>query len=88
MGPSQGITEYTVEFQQALTDLAGHVTDKQVKIEEYRAGLQHDLRELCRTFSSRHPVGAAERSSAVCKSAVASCAGAHCQEEEVSHRTG
>jgi hypothetical protein len=49
MGPSQGITEYTVEFQQALTDLAGHVTDKQVKIEKYRAGLQDDLRELCKT---------------------------------------
>jgi hypothetical protein len=31
-----------------LTDLAGHVTDEQVKIEKYRAGLQHDLRQLCR----------------------------------------
>jgi hypothetical protein len=49
MGPSQGIIEYTVEFQQALTDLAGHVTDEQVKIKKYRAGLQHNLRELCRT---------------------------------------
>jgi hypothetical protein len=49
MGPSQSITEYNVDFQQALTDLAGHVTDKQVKIEKYRAGLQHDLRQLCRT---------------------------------------
>jgi hypothetical protein len=28
MGPSQSITEYNVEFQQAFTDLAGHVTDK------------------------------------------------------------
>jgi hypothetical protein len=49
MGPSQGITEYNVDFQQALTDLAGHVTDEQVKIEKYRAGLQHNLRQLCRT---------------------------------------
>jgi hypothetical protein len=49
MGPSQRVTEYNVDFQQALTDLAGHVTDEQVKIEKYRAGLQHDLRQLCRT---------------------------------------
>jgi hypothetical protein len=44
MGPSQSITEYNVNFQQAVTDLAGHVTNEQVKIEKYRAGLQHDLR--------------------------------------------
>jgi hypothetical protein len=25
------------------------VTDKQIKIEKYRNGLQHDLREMCRT---------------------------------------
>jgi hypothetical protein len=49
MGSNQSITEYNVDFQQALTDLAGHVTDEQVKIEKYRAGLQHDLRQLCRT---------------------------------------
>lgn len=49
MGPSQSITEFNVDFQQSLTDLAGHVTDEQVKIEKYRAGLQHDLRQLCRT---------------------------------------
>jgi hypothetical protein len=48
-GPSQNIAEYNVEFQQALTDLAGHVTDKQIKIKDYRNGLQHDLREMCRT---------------------------------------
>jgi hypothetical protein len=48
-GPTQDIAEYNVEFQQALTDLAGSVTDEQVKIEKYRSGLQHDLRELCRT---------------------------------------
>jgi hypothetical protein len=47
MGPSQSITEYNVDFQQALTDLAGHVTDEQVKIEKYCAGLQHDVRRLC-----------------------------------------
>jgi hypothetical protein len=56
MGPSQSVTEYNVDFQQALTDLAGHVTDEQVKIEKYRAGLQHDLRQLCRT-SQLAPVG-------------------------------
>jgi hypothetical protein len=49
MGPSQSVTEYNVDFQQALADLAGHVTDEQVKIEKDRAGLQHDLRQLCRT---------------------------------------
>jgi hypothetical protein len=38
-----------VEFQQALTDLAGSVTDEHVKIEKYRGNLQHDLRELCGT---------------------------------------
>jgi hypothetical protein len=48
-GPTQDIAEYNVEFQQALTDLAGFVTDEHVKIEKYRSGLQHDLRELCRT---------------------------------------
>jgi hypothetical protein len=50
MGPNQSITEYNVDFQQALTDLAGHVTDEQVRIEKYCAGLQHDLRQSCRTF--------------------------------------
>jgi hypothetical protein len=48
-GPSQDIAEYNVEFQQALTDLAGHVTDEQIKIEKYRLGLQPNLREMCRT---------------------------------------
>jgi hypothetical protein len=48
MGPTQSVAEYNVDFQQALTDLAGHVTDEQVKIEKYRAGLQHDLRQMCR----------------------------------------
>jgi hypothetical protein len=48
-GPSQDIAEYNVEFQQALTDLAGHVTDEQIKIKKYRNGLQHDLKEMCRT---------------------------------------
>jgi hypothetical protein len=32
-----------------LTDLAGSITDEQVKIKKYRSGLQHNLRELCRT---------------------------------------
>jgi hypothetical protein len=48
-GPSQDIAEYNVEFQQALTDLAGHVTDEQIKIDKYCNGLQHDLMEMCRT---------------------------------------
>jgi hypothetical protein len=48
-GPSQSVAEYNVEFQQALTALAGSVTDEQIKIEKYRNGLQYDLRELCRT---------------------------------------
>jgi hypothetical protein len=52
MGPSQSVTEYIVDFQQALTDLTGHVTNEQVKIEKYRAGLQHDLKELCRASST------------------------------------
>jgi hypothetical protein len=51
-GPSQDIAEYNVEFQQALTDLVGHVTDEQIKIEKYHNGLQHDLREMCRTSSA------------------------------------
>jgi hypothetical protein len=38
-----------VEFQQALTNLAGSITDEQVKIEKYWGGLQYDLRKLCRT---------------------------------------
>jgi hypothetical protein len=48
-GPSQDIAEYNVEFQQALTDLAEHVTDEQIKIKKYHNGLQHDLKEICRT---------------------------------------
>jgi hypothetical protein len=48
-GPSQDIAEYNVEFQQALTDLAGHVTNEQIKIEKYRNCLQHNLKEMCRT---------------------------------------
>jgi hypothetical protein len=47
--PNQSVTGYNVDFQQALTDLAGHsVTNEQVKIETYREGLQHNLRQLCR----------------------------------------
>jgi hypothetical protein len=49
-GPLQDIAEYNVaEFHQAFTDLAGHVTDEQIKIKKYRNGLQHDLKEMCRT---------------------------------------
>jgi hypothetical protein len=46
---TQDIGEYNIDFQQALTDLAGSVTDEQVKIKKYRLGIQHDLRQLCRT---------------------------------------
>jgi hypothetical protein len=49
---SQDISKYDIEFQQALSDLAGSVTDEQVKIEKYRSGLQHDLRKLCKTSKS------------------------------------
>jgi hypothetical protein len=45
-GPSQDIAEYNVQFQQALTDLVGHVTDKHIMIKKYRNDLQ--LREMCR----------------------------------------
>jgi hypothetical protein len=48
-GPSQDIAKYNIEFQQALTDLAGSITDEQVKIKKYRGGLQYDLRQLCMT---------------------------------------
>jgi hypothetical protein len=51
---AQDIGKYNIEFQQTLTDLAGSVTDEQVKIEKYLPGLQHNLRELCRTS----PLGA------------------------------
>jgi hypothetical protein len=36
---TQDIGEYNIEFQQALTDLAGSVTDEQVKIKKYRSSL-------------------------------------------------
>jgi hypothetical protein len=41
--------EYVVQFQQALTDLADHVQDEQIKIEKFRQGLTPDLREITRT---------------------------------------
>ncbi len=50
--PGQDITEYNVAFQSALTDLAAHITDEQIKIERYRTGLQFDLKELCRVSPS------------------------------------
>jgi hypothetical protein len=80
MGPNQSVTEYNVDFQQALTDLAGHVIDEHVKIEKYRAGLQHELKTVVQGFSNRCPLGSVARSDAVCNAAVASGAGAHCQE--------
>jgi hypothetical protein len=53
MGPNQSVIEYIVEFEQAFTAMAGHVTDEHVKIEKYRAGLQHELRQLCKTCPTR-----------------------------------
>ena len=41
--------EYNVEFNQAMVNLRAEITDEAVKIERYRAGLQPDLREMCRT---------------------------------------
>ena len=41
--------EYVVQFQQALSDLADHVQDEQVKIEKFRGGLVSDLKEITRT---------------------------------------
>jgi hypothetical protein len=87
-GPSQDIAEYNVEFQQALTDLAGHVTNEQFKIEKYRLGLQYDLRKLCRTS----PAGTRwARLADIVQYAMlqwpAQCPGAYCQDEEVSGET-
>jgi hypothetical protein len=48
-GADQSVDQYNVQFQQALADLGDQITDEQVKIEHYRAGLQADLREMCRT---------------------------------------
>lgn len=48
---SQGtgsVDDYNIAFQQALTNLAVEITDEQVKVERYKAGLQADLREMCR----------------------------------------
>ena len=42
-------TEYVVHFQQALTDLADHVQDEQIKIEKFRDGLIPSLKEITRT---------------------------------------
>jgi hypothetical protein len=38
-------------------DLAGSVTDEQVKIDKYRSGLQHDLGQLCKTSPTGAPLG-------------------------------
>jgi len=48
-GPDQSVDEYNVAFEQALVDLGTRITDEDTKIEHYRAGLQSDLREMCRT---------------------------------------
>ena len=46
---SSSVDEYNVAFQQAMVNLANEITDEQVKIHKYQAGLQVDLREMCRT---------------------------------------
>jgi hypothetical protein len=56
MGPSQSITEYNVDFQQALTDQAGHVTDEQIKIEKYCA-LYNPICASCAELLQQGPVG-------------------------------
>lgn len=45
---SGSVDDYNIAFQQAMINLAGEITDEQVKVEKYRAGLQSDLREMCR----------------------------------------
>ena len=65
------VDEYNVAFQQALVDLAGQVTDEQVKIEHYRAGLQVDLKEMCRVSPDGTRWADAECSGNVCYSSVA-----------------
>jgi hypothetical protein len=50
--PGEDISEYNSAFEQALTDLSREITDKQVKIEKYKSGLQVDLRELARVAPS------------------------------------
>jgi len=46
---SKSVDEYNIEFNQAMVNLRDEITDEAVKIERYRAGLQPDLREMCRT---------------------------------------
>jgi hypothetical protein len=48
-GADQSADQYNVLFQQALANLGDQISDEQVKIEHYRAGLQADLHEMCRT---------------------------------------
>jgi hypothetical protein len=42
-GPSEDIGEYTIEFQQTLTDLADSIADEEVKIEKHCSGLRYNL---------------------------------------------
>jgi hypothetical protein len=51
--PGEDIFEYNSAFEQALTDLSRENTDKQVKIEKYKFGLQVDLRKVARVAPSR-----------------------------------
>ena len=50
-------SEYVVQFQQALTDLAAHIQDEQVKIEKFREGLINDLKEITRTSPTNKSPG-------------------------------
>ena len=47
--PGQSVDEYNVVFTQVLTDLGDRITDEDVKIDQYRQGLQSEIREMCRT---------------------------------------
>ena len=45
---SSSIHDYNTAFELALADLSREITDEGIKVEHYRAGLQPDLREMCR----------------------------------------
>lgn len=46
---SKSVDDYNIEFNQAMVNLREEITDESVKIERYRAGLQPDIKEMCRT---------------------------------------
>ena len=46
---SGSVDEYNVAFEQAMVNLGDQLEGEQIKIEHYKAGLQKDIREMCRT---------------------------------------